>query len=45
MRAEQGFDMVSVITDTSILGDGMARELEAAKGKGVGGDRKPGKGY
>lgn len=45
MRAEQGFDMVSVITDVSVLGAGMARELDAAKGKGVAGAREPGKGY
>lgn len=31
-RLEQGFEMVSIITDTNILGDGIARELNAAKG-------------
>lgn len=31
-RLEQGFDMVSIVTDTNILGDGIAREINAAKG-------------
>ncbi|KAJ4418588.1 hypothetical protein N0V82_005474 [Gnomoniopsis sp. IMI 355080] len=31
-RLEQGFDMVSIITDTNILGEGVTREINAAKG-------------
>lgn len=31
-RLEQGFDMVSIITDTNILGEGITREINAAKG-------------
>jgi 4-hydroxy-2-oxoheptanedioate aldolase len=34
-RAEQGFDMVSVITDQGAMGDAMVRTLTAAQGKGV----------
>ncbi|GES60450.1 4-hydroxy-2-oxovalerate aldolase [Aspergillus terreus] len=36
MRAEQGFDMVSVVTDLGGLEAGMMRQLEAAKGAGEG---------
>jgi 4-hydroxy-2-oxoheptanedioate aldolase len=39
MRAEQGFDMVSVVTDLGGLEAGMMRQLEAAKGAGEGGKR------
>lgn len=39
MRAEQGFDMVSVVTDLGGLEAGMMRQLEAAKGAGEGGRR------
>lgn len=31
-RTQQGFDMVSIITDVGVFGDGMLRELEKAKG-------------
>jgi 4-hydroxy-2-oxoheptanedioate aldolase len=31
-RTQQGFDMVSIITDVAVFGDGMLRELEKAKG-------------
>lgn len=31
-RSQQGFDMVSIITDVGVFGDGMLRELEKAKG-------------
>ena len=43
LRAEQGFDMVSIITDVAVLGEGMARELDAANGKTE--ERKPREGY
>ncbi|KAI1266073.1 Pyruvate/Phosphoenolpyruvate kinase-like domain-containing protein [Xylariaceae sp. FL1019] len=33
-RLEQGFDMVSVIPDLNVLGDGMAHELKIASGDG-----------
>ncbi|KAL5356295.1 Pyruvate/Phosphoenolpyruvate kinase-like domain-containing protein [Aspergillus floccosus] len=39
MRAEQGFDMVSIVTDLGGLEAGMMRQLEAAKGVGEGGKR------
>lgn len=31
-RAEQGFTMISVIADVNVIGDGIAREMTAAKG-------------
>jgi 4-hydroxy-2-oxoheptanedioate aldolase len=31
-RSQQGFDMVSIITDTGVFGDAMLAELEKAKG-------------
>lgn len=31
-RVEQGFEMVSIITDVNVIGDGIMRELGAAKG-------------
>lgn len=34
-RAEQGFDMISVIADVNVIGDGIVRELNAAKGEGA----------
>ena len=43
MRAEQGFDMVSIITDVAVLAEGMARELDAANGNTE--ERKPREGY
>ncbi|KAL4780647.1 Pyruvate/Phosphoenolpyruvate kinase-like domain-containing protein [Aspergillus varians] len=42
-RAEQGFDMVSVVTDVGVLGSGMLRELGVATGQIEGG--KPRDGY
>jgi 4-hydroxy-2-oxoheptanedioate aldolase len=33
-RAEQGFEMVSVITDVGALGQVMLQQLDVAKGKG-----------
>lgn len=42
MRADQGFDMVSVITDVGLLGEAMARELNNAKGKGASGEKRAG---
>lgn len=30
---EQGFEMVSIITDVNVIGDGITREINAAKGK------------
>lgn len=33
-RAQQGFDMISVITDVGALGQVMAQQLDVAKGKG-----------
>jgi 4-hydroxy-2-oxoheptanedioate aldolase len=44
MRAEQGFDMVSVIPDLGALGEAMARELDEASGK-VNLERKAREGY
>ncbi|KAI0160510.1 Pyruvate/Phosphoenolpyruvate kinase-like domain-containing protein [Xylariaceae sp. FL1272] len=44
-RAEQGFDMVSVIPDTSVLADGMVYELDRAAGKGSDATRREGSGY
>jgi len=35
--------MVSIITDVAVLGEGMARELDAANGKTE--ERKPREGY
>ena len=32
MRAEQGFDMVSVTTDTSVIAEGMVGALNIAQG-------------
>jgi 4-hydroxy-2-oxoheptanedioate aldolase len=34
-RAEQGFDMISIITDVEILAKGMSLELDAARGKEI----------
>ncbi|KAL3431189.1 Pyruvate/Phosphoenolpyruvate kinase-like domain-containing protein [Aspergillus tetrazonus] len=42
-RAQQGFDMVSIVTDVGVLGSGMLRELNVASGKAEGG--KPRDGY
>ncbi|CAN8100367.1 unnamed protein product [Discula destructiva] len=38
-RVEQGFEMVSIITDTNVLGDGIMREINAAKGLGAEGGK------
>ncbi|KAH8655378.1 2,4-dihydroxyhept-2-ene-1,7-dioic acid aldolase [Xylariales sp. PMI_506] len=40
LRASQGFDMVSVITDTGVISEGMIRELSIASGK-ISGESKP----
>ncbi|KAH8886281.1 Phosphoenolpyruvate/pyruvate domain-containing protein [Thozetella sp. PMI_491] len=45
LRAEQGFDMVSIIPDQSALIEAMQRELDFAKGVEGAGERRPGKGY
>ncbi|KAL4986301.1 Pyruvate/Phosphoenolpyruvate kinase-like domain-containing protein [Aspergillus falconensis] len=42
-RAQQGFDMVSIVTDVGVLGSGMLRELDVASGRVKGG--KPRDGY
>ncbi|KAL2869456.1 HpcH/HpaI aldolase family protein [Aspergillus lucknowensis] len=42
-RAQQGFDLVSVITDVGVLGSGFLRELGVASGQAEGG--KPRDGY
>ncbi|KAL3471193.1 Pyruvate/Phosphoenolpyruvate kinase-like domain-containing protein [Aspergillus californicus] len=42
-RAQQGFDMVSVVTDVGVLGSGMMRELGVASGQVA--DGKPRDGY
>lgn len=42
-RVQQGFDMVSIITDVGVLGGGMLRELGVASGQVEGG--KPRDGY
>lgn len=34
-RTDQGFDMVSIITDVNVLGEGIARELSAAQAEGA----------
>lgn len=39
-RTEQGFDMVSIITDVNVLGDGITRELNAAKGLDAAGGKQ-----
>lgn len=36
---EQGFEMVSIITDVNVLGDGITREINAAKGLDSEGDK------
>lgn len=41
--AEQGFDMVSVITDQGAMGDAMVQSLSAAQGRDA--DNKPRDGY
>lgn len=33
-RAQQGFDMVSIITDVGVLAQAMLQQLDVAKGKG-----------
>ncbi|KAL4928951.1 HpcH/HpaI aldolase family protein [Aspergillus undulatus] len=42
-RIQQGFDMVSIVTDVGVLGSGMLRELGVASGQAEGG--KPRDGY
>lgn len=42
-RIQQGFDMVSVVTDVGVLGSGMLRELGVAGGEVAAG--KPRDGY
>jgi hypothetical protein len=42
-RVQQGFDMVSVITDVGVLGEGMNRHLATAAG--VNHSQKPSNGY
>ncbi|KAF2448725.1 Phosphoenolpyruvate/pyruvate domain-containing protein, partial [Karstenula rhodostoma CBS 690.94] len=42
-RREQGFDMISVITDVGVLAEGMQRELGVAKGQTQ--ENKPREGY
>ncbi|EON95640.1 putative -dihydroxyhept-2-ene- -dioic acid aldolase protein [Phaeoacremonium minimum UCRPA7] len=42
-RAAQGFDMISVTTDTGVIGEGMVREFSAARG--LGGEAKERSGY
>ncbi|KAL4814392.1 Pyruvate/Phosphoenolpyruvate kinase-like domain-containing protein [Aspergillus spinulosporus] len=41
-RAQQGFDMVSIVTDVGVLGSGMLRELNVASGKAEGGKLRDG---
>lgn len=45
MRAEQGFDMISIATDVGILGDGMTTQLEVATGAKKEGEGRAGGGY
>ncbi|KAB8236630.1 Pyruvate/Phosphoenolpyruvate kinase-like domain-containing protein [Aspergillus alliaceus] len=42
-RAEQGFDMVSVITDQAAMGNAIVQSLSEAQGRGV--ENKPREGY
>lgn len=42
-RREQGFDMISVITDVGVLAEGMLREIGVAKGQTQ--ENKPREGY
>ncbi|OKL63154.1 hypothetical protein UA08_01609 [Talaromyces atroroseus] len=44
-RAEQGFEMVSIITDVGALGQVMLQQLDVAKGKGAEGQGKQRSGY
>ncbi|KUL91946.1 hypothetical protein ZTR_01082 [Talaromyces verruculosus] len=39
-RAQQGFDMVSIITDVGVLAQAMAQQLDIAKGKGIEGNKQ-----
>ncbi|KAJ9156563.1 2,4-dihydroxyhept-2-ene-1,7-dioic acid aldolase [Pleurostoma richardsiae] len=45
MRAEQGFDMVSIITDVGLLGGAMERELSVATGTSKGSETLSRSGY
>lgn len=38
-RLDQGFEMVSIITDQNVLAEGMARELSAARGQSAEGGK------
>lgn len=40
VRAEQGFHMISVVTDVGVIGDGMQKELATAKGAAAAGKRE-----